>query len=283
MNKILQIVPILLLAFTFSCEQDDDNSRFSDDPTTGWVEFSTPTSGTTISIITEELQIPVSVRVPVYENGLTITYTLVPVQGDFSSIVTTGNSIFVEPGQNGEENGNTNLGKIVLNFSNVADLTDIVVFDVVLTGTDASGVQVGLGDNSITSYRISTPCPLDVDAIAGNYDVDEVFTDGVNAGLSLAAAFGESYQVNLSLDPNDLTQTRFILSNSPGYDQYFVNGATASLDTCNGTVTYSTPLNLGLFANMTVISTSYTETPAVFVANGTLGNYGPYQFVLTKQ
>jgi hypothetical protein len=282
MNNILKIVPILLLSLTLSCEQDDDNSRFSSDPTTGWVEFSTSTSGTTISIITEQLEIPVSVRVPVYENGLTITYSLQPVQGDFSSIVTTGNSIFVEPGQNGE-NGNTNLGNIVLNFNNVADLTEIVVFDVVLTGTDASGVQVGLGDNSITSYRISTPCPLDTDAISGTYDVDEVFTSGVNAGLSLAAAFGESYQVELTLDPTDLTQTRFILSNSPGFDQYFVNGTTASLDTCNGTVTYPATLNLGAFANMSVTSTSYTESPAVFVADGTLGNFGPYQFILTKQ
>src|SRR5690606_4058843 len=155
MNNILKIIPLLLLVFTLSCEQDDNSSRFSNDPSTGWVEFATPTSGTTISIITEQLEIPVSVRVPVYENGLTINYTLQAVEGDFSSIVTTGSSTFVEPGQNGM-NGNTNLGTIVLNFANVADLTDIVVFDVVLTGTDADGVVVGLGDNSITAYRIST-------------------------------------------------------------------------------------------------------------------------------
>jgi hypothetical protein len=99
----------------------------------------------------------------------------------------------------------------------------------------------------------------------------------------LAAAFGESYQVEISLDPTDPTQTVFILNNSIGFNQYFVDGSTASLDTCNGTITFSNPLNLGDFADMVVETTSYTESPAVMIADGPLGNFGPYQFILTKQ
>ncbi len=272
MKNIFKIFPVLLLALAFSCNESD--SRFSgEDPTSGWVEFTS--SGTTISIITDVLEIPVQVNVPVYENGLNINYTLEPVQGDFSSIVTTDSSVYVDPSDIYRN------AAVTLNFSGVADLSEIVIFDVVLTSV-SNGVNVGVDDSSITRFRISTPCPLDVDAMEGSYDVAEVFTSGINQGLSLATVFGESYQVDVTLDPTDVTQTRFILTNSPGFDQWFVNGDTATLDTCNGTVTFTSPLLLGAFANMAVEVTSYSESPAMIQADGTLGNFGPYQFILTK-
>ena len=92
MKNIFKIIPLLILAITFSCDDNEEN-RFTSDPTLGWVEFTTPTSGTTISIITEELLLPVTVAAPIFEDGLTISYQLVPVQGDFSSIVTTDTSM----------------------------------------------------------------------------------------------------------------------------------------------------------------------------------------------
>lgn len=283
MKKILKIIPILLLVFAFGCDGDDDGARFANDPTTGWVEFSTPTSGRTISIITEEVILPVSIRVPVYEDGITVNYSIVPVQGDFSSILTTeGSSIFVPAGRNGPD-GNTNLGFITLNFANVADLTEIVVFDVVLTGTDINGVNVGLGENSITSYRISTPCPIDINGLAGTYSVQENFTDGVNAPLGLTDFFGESYQLELSVNPDDLTQTQLIVNNSPGFDTYINNGTIITFDTCNGTVSYSqTPLQLALFSTLDITASSYSEDTFVITSSGAFGAFGPYQFTLTK-
>ncbi|TXE15552.1 hypothetical protein ES692_16060 [Psychroserpens burtonensis] len=281
MKKIIKLIPILCLVLVLGCDSDDDNARFSNDPTTGWVEFATPTSGQTITIITEQVVLPVSVRVPNFQDGITINYVIEPVQGDFNSILTTGTSISLPAAQATAE-GSPFVGNIELDFSGVSELNEVVIFDVVITSTDINSVGVGLS-NSIVSYRISTPCPLDVAAIEGTYDVDEVFTSGVNAGLSLAAAFGESYQVEISLDPTDLTQTIFILTNSIGFNQFFVDGSTATLDTCNGTITFSDPLNLGDFADMVVEVTSYTESPAVMIADGPLGNFGPYQFILTKQ
>ncbi|MFD2915500.1 hypothetical protein [Psychroserpens luteus] len=283
MKNILKLLPIMLLVLTFSCDDDDSSSRFSNDPTSGWVEFGTLTAGTTITIITEELLIPVDIRVPVYQDGITISYELQAVEGDFSSIVTTGSSIVAEP-EVIDPFINPRIEQISLVFNGVADLTETIVFDVVLTATDVYGVEIGLDENSITSYRISTPCPLDVDAIQGIYSVDEVFTSGTNEGLSLAAAFGESYQVEAVLDPNDPTQIKFILTNSIGFNEYFGAGTVATLDTCNGTVSFTSPLSLGGgFADMAVTSTSYTESPAVITADGELGNFGPYQFILTKQ
>jgi len=281
MKKIIKLLPLLLLVFAIGCDEDD-TERFKVNSEAGWIEFATGTSGETVTIITEEVILPVRVRVPIFENGITVNYTLEAVEGDFSTIVSTGTSVTLEPSQAGP-NGSPFVVNIPLVFEGIADLDEIIVFDVVLNGTSINGIAVGLDENSITRYRISTPCPLDVAALQGTYDVAEVFTSGINEGLSLAAAFGQSYQVEVIVDPDDPTQTNFILTNSIGFDQYFVDGNIATMDSCNGTVSFTTPLNLGDFADMTVLSSSYTESPAVITADGTLGNFGPYQFVLTKQ
>ena len=282
MKHIFKILCVMLLVFTFSCDDDEEN-RFRNEPTQGWVNFTTPTSGTTITIITESLQLPVTANVPVFEDDITVSYELVPVQGDFSSIVsTTGNTISFESVPT-TSSGNPKVQPITLFFSGVDQLEETVIFDVVLTAVDNNGVTIGLNDSSLTSYRISTPCPLDRDAVVGTYSVSEVFTSGVNQGLSLAGAFNESYQVEVTLDPSDLTQTIFVLTNSIGFNQYFVDGSTATYDTCNGTVSFTDPLNLGDFADMTVETATFTTDPAVITADGTLGNFGPYQFILTKQ
>lgn len=281
MKHIFKILFVMLLVFTYSCDDDEEN-RFRNDPTQGWVNFSTPTSGTTISIITDVLELPVVANVPSYDEPLTVSYQLVPVEGDFSSIVTTGNNVVIGT-ESATSGGNPKVAPILLQFDNVELLDEVVVFDVVLTAVNNNGVTVGLNDASITSYRISTPCPLDRDAVIGTYSVSEVFTSGVNQGLSLAAAFGESYQVEVTLDPTDLTQTIFVLTNSIGFNQYFVDGTTATYDTCNLTVGFDGLVNLGAFADMTVETATFTTTPSVITADGTLGNFGPYQFVLTKQ
>jgi hypothetical protein len=282
MKHIFKILFVMLLVFTYSCDDDEEN-RFRNDPTQGWVNFSTPTSGTTISIITDVLELPVVANVPTYDQDLTVSYELVPVTGDFSSIVTTGNSVVIGTESATSEGGNPKVAPILLQFDNVELLDEVVVFDVVLTAVDNSGVTVGLNDASITSYRISTPCPLDRDAVIGTYSVSEVFTSGVNQGLSLGAVFGESYQVEVTLDPTDLTQTIFVLTNSIGFNQFIVDGTTATYDTCNGTVGFDGLVNLADFADMTVETATFTTSPSVITADGTLGNFGPFQFILTKQ
>ncbi|WP_418637867.1 hypothetical protein [Winogradskyella sp.] len=169
MKKIIKLLPILLLVFAFSCGDDDFSENFTtDDPTTGWVEFATPNAGTTISAATETLSLPVSLRVPVYKDGLNVSYTIQAVEGDYTSILTTDDTLTFTPDPSGA-NGNTRVKSIDLHFENVADLTDLVVFDVVLTAVDVNGVSIGVDDESITSYRVSTPCPI---IIADSYNVD---------------------------------------------------------------------------------------------------------------
>jgi hypothetical protein len=278
MKNLYKYALLLFLSVLITnCNSDDDNNGLGTaDVESGWVEFTSASS--TITIITDVLEIPVEVNVPVFAEGLNISYTFEAVEGDFNQITSgSGGVLFVDPADNNR------LPTLDLAFSNVATISEQVVFDVVLTAVDKGSVKVGVDDTSITRFRISTPCPLDVAAIEGVYDVAEVFTSGTNEGLTFAGVFDQSYQVEISIDPNDLTQTIFFINNSIGFNTYFVDGTTVAFDTCSGTVVFSDPLNLAGFEDMTVETTSYTESPTVITADGPLGNFGPYQFVLTKQ
>ena len=154
MKNVLKIITVLTLSlFLFQGCNELDNSRFGSQPTTGWVEFQ-GSGSTTISLLTTQLELPLEINVPIYQNGLNISYTLEAVQGDFSQIVTTGSNIFVDPADDLRQ------ASVVLDFANLDQLTDVVVFDVVLTGVDVTGVNVGVDENSVTTFRVSTPCPI---------------------------------------------------------------------------------------------------------------------------
>lgn len=201
MKNILKIVSLLLLAITFSCG-NDDGARFANDPTTGWVEFLTSTSSTTISLQTESLTLPVILRVPVYENGITVTYSLQPVSGDFSNIVTTdGNTLEFLSNERPGPDGTPSIKNIELTFQNLSSLTEVVVFDVVLTAVDVAGVSIGLGEDSITSYRISTPCPL-------------LFSDSYNVAVTALGGTAPSHVVQLV--PVAGTDNQFTVSSTWG-------------------------------------------------------------------
>lgn len=200
MKKIIKLIPILFLVMTFSCDNEDD-AKFTNDPTMGWVEFSTSTSGTTISLETETLLLPVSLRVPVYENGINVSYELQAVQGDFSSIVSSENTLVFSPLELPGPDGNPKVKSIELNFQNLAALTEVIVFDVVLTAVDENGVDIGLDGNSITSYRISTPCPL---LYSNNYNVDVTALGGTapSHNVELVSLGNNQFSVSSTWGPN---------------------------------------------------------------------------------
>ena len=183
MKKIIKLLPILLLVFTFSCEQDDDSPSFANDPTSGWVEFATANSGTTVSPFAESLSLPVSLRVPVYENGITVSYALQAVEGDYTTIVNTSGSLTFSPNEAHGLDGNPSVKSIELLFRDLDQVTDPIVFDVVLTATDVNGVTIGVDDNSIVSYRISTPCPV---VTADSYNVDVTGPNGATPSHTVA-------------------------------------------------------------------------------------------------
>lgn len=249
MKNILKLIPILLFVFTLSCEQDDDNARFSSDPTTGWVEFSTTTSSTTISTQTESLSLPVILRVPVYKNGITVTYALEPVIGDFSNIVTTnGNTLEFLSNELPGPDGTPSIKNIELTFQNLSSTTPLTAFDVVLTAVDVDGVNIGLGENSITRYRVSTPCPT-------------IFSDSYNVDVTALGGTAPSHNVQLVPVPG--TDNQFTVSSTWGPN--FVGWATGNPG-FNGQFPY--PAIITVNPNLTV-DVIGTGSPALSGGSGT--------------
>ncbi|MEM5566030.1 hypothetical protein WNY78_12985 [Psychroserpens sp. AS72] len=178
MKKILKTISILLLVITFSCG-DDDNGRFSSDPSSGWIEFftSSTTTGQTVSSVT----IPVSVRVPEYLNGLNITYTIEAVEGDYTQFVSSnGGTLFADPALVGGEDIYARALNVDLELMNMEVGRDFVTsFDVILTAVDASNVTIGVpGSSHITSHRVTIPCSnpdvLPADYFVGDYAISDV-------------------------------------------------------------------------------------------------------------
>ena len=125
-------------------------------------------------------------------------------------------------------------------------------------------------------------CPYDASPWIGTYDVEEAFTGGSNEGLSLAAAFGEAYQVELVENPGDATNGSLIMNNSEGFNMFFEDGTVMTFGACAGTIMLSNG-NIADFADLTITDSSYDETSQTITVEGELGTYGPYQFVLTRQ
>jgi hypothetical protein len=253
MKKIIKLLPILLLVFTFSCEQDDDGARFANEPTSGWVEFATASSSTTVSPFAETLSLPVSLRVPVYEDGINITYALQAVEGDYSTIVSTGNTLTFLPEAHGID-GNPSVKSIELVFENLDTVTDPIVFDVVLTATDVNGVSIGVDENSIVSYRVSTPCPVNTSA---SYNVD------------VAALGGAAPSHTVELTPTGVPN-QFSVTSTWGPN--FVGWATGN-DGLNGQYLYSATISINDDLTVSVIS---TDSQAGGDGSADTDGYGTY-------
>ena len=137
--------------------------------------------------------------------------------------------------------------------------------------------------NSSTEITIvDDDCPIDYAGWEGTFSVDEVFTAGQNQGLSLAAAFGERYLLDISQYENDPTGFTYNINNAEGADQYFPNGTKVVFDSCGGTLRFNQPLDVALFADMTIEEATFDESNFSMTASGPLGNFGPYEFILTK-
>lgn len=236
MKKIIKLLPMLLLVLAFSCEQDDDSTRFYNETSTGWVEFATATSGTTVAPGSESLAIPVSLRVPVYADGISVNYTLQAVEGDFTSIVTTGSSLWFSPEQAGT-GGDPRVKSIELMFQNLDTVTSPIVFDVVLTSTSVNGVNIGVDEGSIVSYRVSTPCAVITSA---DYNVDVIGPGGPTPSHTVA------------LVPVAGTTNQFSVTSTWGPD--FVGAATGN-PAFNGMFPYSGIITINADLSVDVLST----------------------------
>lgn len=209
-NITLIFSSLLFLTLFYSC--DDGVNSFSDDPATGWVEFvgAQTTTGQTSPSVT----IPLNINVPVYSNGLNISYNIVAVEGDFTNFVASSTgTAFADP------TAETRTADIEITLMNMEEGRDFVTsFDVVLTAVDAAGVTVGVG-SSITSHRVTIPCSnpevLPDTYFVGDYTIaDVVATIGPGNGTENFAAG----TVTLAVDPTNPNRRFFMSGALPAFN-----------------------------------------------------------------
>lgn len=195
MKNIIKIVSVLLLVVTFSCDNSSDG-RFKDVPTTGWVEFKTAASTTGQAV--SSVSVPVTVNVPVYQNGLSVSYVLEAVDGDFTQFVNSSSGTAFASADDASRSLSIDLE--LLNMDAGRDF--VTSFDVVLSAVDVSSVSIGVDESSITRHRITIPCSnpaiLPSDYFVGDYTIADLdATIGPGNGTENFA----SGVVTLSVDP----------------------------------------------------------------------------------
>lgn len=195
MKNIYKILTLVLVLVAFSCEEDG-GSRFSDDPSKGWVQFLSDSSSDIVldaydfSVMFE---VPIKTAVPYNMEDLNITYSLQSVSGqDPNQVFSNGNSIVV-PANNG---GTANVGGypfIQFDIAEAQNITEVMVFDVVLESTNRSSVSVGIdGSTRPTSHRV-TICPS-LDVSTGSFIGDYVLTVTTDVG-----PFGQQFENGITV------------------------------------------------------------------------------------
>ncbi|MDG5490046.1 hypothetical protein [Psychroserpens sp. SPM9] len=205
--KILFFSLTLLIAYSCDNSEGENEGKFDDNPRTGWVQFVTSGQPGSISIDTYDtsnlLEVPVFINVPISESELLISYDLVAVSGPNPSTVFSNDGVLVNPANNSTHfffsdleggvldvaNGGTKdpltfneFPRIQFDIAEAANISETMVFDIVMTATDRDGVTVGVqGSDRPTAYRIQI-CPT-LDASTNNFVGDYNLT--VTSGNSL--------------------------------------------------------------------------------------------------
>ncbi|MDM9631600.1 hypothetical protein [Robiginitalea aurantiaca] len=264
------------LGMLVSCEED----LVVYDPGAGYLQFSS-TSGTIAEGAPEGPNVTtVLVGAGENPNGVTVNFTVTADDPSRFVIEPSSGSLEIPAGEFS--------GEIV-----ITPIDNVVVdgdMDIVLELTTGSSLPVGIDgtgveSNTRTVTLIDDDCPVDLGQFTGTFDVDEVFTSGVNEGLTLSGAFGQSYQIEMVPQPGDETGTKVVITNSAGFNEYIPDGTVMTLLPCPGAVEFSPlPLSLaGGFADLAIEEAVFNESEGSVTVSGPLGGFGPYEFVLTKQ
>jgi hypothetical protein len=179
MKKIIYSLLLSCTAILFvGCDyQDPNEDKFASDSQTGWVEFENPTT-TVVSGVGTSFNIPVILNAPVNKDGLTVNYTVTDVNGSTSGIVSYSGQATIPAGQL--------RGNISLSIPEAA-VTSCIEFDVTLTSTNKSVVQVGFEDGTNAEHFTTNRVLLGKgrDSFIGTYNVvegDATYQTTVTAG-----------------------------------------------------------------------------------------------------
>jgi len=300
MKLTIKILGVLFVITSLvSCDNSDD-LKYNPSVEKGWVQFleDSPAVVGVFQGANAELKLDVNIQVPTTSSDLTINYDMVSVSGANPSSVFSNNGKTIAPAGStshaGPDNGTgfdyAYLAEIDFDLSELEGtvLTEPMVFDVVLTGTSSSLITAGISE--VPAYPTSRRIVIypSLDGFVGTYTVTEGFIAGPNAPFGLGDFFGESYQVELARMPGDDTASKFVITNSAGFDVYFIEGTELTFGLDGGLSFYDGNSEDGfpvvaLFNIFEFESSSFDYGLNELTATGPLSTYGDYQFVLTKQ
>ena len=301
MKNILKNISLLLLILTLtvSCDSNSgDDLGYSAQEERGWIQF--PESNPDVIVVIKEetgvIDLGVNIQVPTTSRDLAITYELQSITGLDPNTVFSNNGVTVAPAGKTSYPGPDNvtgkeysyLAPITIDIAELEsiNMTETMVFDVVLTATSSPKITVGLEGNTFPVTQRIIIHPTVAYSFEGVFSVSEMFTAGPNAGVTLSNVFGQSYQVELALMPNDDTGTKMVISTSPGFNDYFIPDTILTFMP-DGTLHFDDTYDPGnpviaFFRIMKLTSSSSNFLNGTLQADGDLGEYGPYQFILTK-
>ena len=277
-NKFLLLFYLVIALVFTSCEQQENVMYTSEK---GFVQFATASSS---AIENNETATVISVlfggKASQNTSGITVNFEVTSSDATRYAISPANGTVEIPAGEVSAE----------ITFTPINNLLVDGNVDIVISLSNTSSVPVGLGGEGINFSAfemtlVDDDCPIAINDWVGTYTVFENFTGGGNAPLGLNNFFGETYQVDLVLDPTDVVGNKLILSNSPGFDTYIANGTIIAFDTCNGKISMNggNSAEVALFRDFIWDDSSYSESKFEIQATGPLATFGPYQFTLTKQ
>lgn len=270
MKNLKYILLFVASSLFVACSNDDDAARFASDPQSGWVQFQNGNDiQTTFGSLTQ-ITIPVLLKAPVNTDGLEVTYTITDIAGSTAGVIATGTSVLFPEAVT--DNQNELQRNLVIDIV-ATTLTENVEFDVTLTATSRSNVQVGLGTvkpikkrikicspNAATSYTGvsiallagATPAPAFVPVITPVPGVENSFEFNTAWGVDFivhmtgnpANSGIRNYPAFVTINP-DLTVT-VVGINTPAAPNRYPGGA-GTFNPCTKTINYT--LNQGVFTN----------------------------------
>ena len=278
MKKFIKLFALsLALAFASCGETENITLDFGD----GFVQF----AGTSASIpenSTDTLSVEVLYggSIASNTNGIKVNFTLEGADASRFTITPANGTLQIPAGQ-----ASATISILPIDNNVAGGNLD---FSIILSEDNDKGVGIGGEGIKNTSYEVTiidNDCPVDINGFVGTYSVSENFTGGTNAPLGLSDFFGESYQLDMTLAPNDPSGTKLIVNNSAGFNTYIPNGTVLTFDTCNGKVTFDglSEVQVALFRTFEYTDSGYNESDFIIEATGPLSTFGDYQFTFTKQ
>lgn len=292
MKKIIYITFASLSLVLASCHETDENyGRFDNaDSSSGWVQFS---DGSPVEFIygsSSEVPLAVELHAPVNQDGLDVTYTITDVVGNSTSIIPqrTGSVTITADDQIGEIDGASGtqvrymLKDLVIPV-NDSGLSSSVEFDVTLTATSKSQVEVGLSDNSKPTVVRVKICAVNIGttyagtAVSSTGFVGPAYTqtlvpvDGNPRQFTTASAWGDQFVQTLTGNPaairpypatitvNDDYTVTVVGINTPVAPNRYPGGE-GTYDPCSDT--FDITLRQGVFTTPFTVHVTYSPVGA---------------------